>query len=56
MPYVQDSTTIAIWWRTGTFDADDTLSVANLIFTIFSGCAALLATLYAVYRVASLKP
>jgi len=44
--YVEDATTLFIWWVTGVYDATDPLAFANLVTTVISAVLALLVLVY----------
>ena len=43
---VEDATTVFVWWQTGTYDSESSVSLANLITTVVSAVGALFALLY----------
>lgn len=51
---LEDTTTLLIWWRTGTYASSGT-SLANMIFTVFSGVVALLGVGMALFRMRNLE-
>lgn len=44
--YVEDATTLFIWWQTGVYDNTDPLAFANLVTTVISAALALLVLVY----------
>ena len=52
---LEDTTTILIWWRTGTFDSGNWVSLANMGFTLFCAASLLVAMVGALTQVYKLK-
>jgi len=49
--YVEDATTLFVWWQTGVYNNADRLAQANLATTIISSAVALLALVYGLFKV-----